>query len=361
MALLAPSRASADDYSHTTTAFRQWYPTMGERFTAILHNDCNLEYQQYLTGEVGPNDTQIIAKYFQSNPGFFNTSSSCKSCYMEPTVSCLLSNLLESEKSNLAAAGVALGLPPTILAQAGPSPMEMGLLALRRPVLGFILSAASPALNPFRAFDYRNPAKVLRWRQGDVVALEWQPIMAVAIGVAELIVGSAALANVMMVVVDLTARCVFIVSMQTTFLAILWVSFAFALHVAGAACVYLRVNIKTLESRVPATTSLVGLNKWIAHESTPCANHGAVIFSPKPDTYWFTVLSWLVSTATIFNITFGTLMFSGAQFVCFQDAVVIVARLLFSVIICRAILLYELSGLWAAADFDKTFIERLDA
>ncbi|KAK1071141.1 hypothetical protein LTR74_003522 [Friedmanniomyces endolithicus] len=330
-ALLGANHASADDYSHTTTAFRQWYPTM---------------------------ETQIIAKYFQNNPGFFDTP--CMSCYMMPTVSCLLGNLMESEKSNMAAAGVALGLLPTILAQAGPSPMEMGLLALRRPVLGFILSAASPALNPFRAFDYRNPAKVLRWRPGDVVALKWQPIMAVTIGVAELIVGSAALANVMMVVVDLTARCVFIVSMQTTFLAILWVSFAFALHVAGAACVYLRVDIKTSESHVPAR-GLLRLTMWIAHESIPCANHGAVIFSPKPDTYWFTVLSWFVSTATIFNITFGTLMFSGAQFVCFQDAVVIVARLLFSVIICRAILLYELSGLWAAADFDKTFLEGLDA
>ncbi|KAK0821802.1 hypothetical protein LTR75_000459 [Friedmanniomyces endolithicus] len=184
--------------------------------------------------------------------------------------------------------------------------------------------------------------------------------MAVAIGLAELIVGSAALANVMMVVVDLTARCIFIVSMQTTYLAILWVSIAFVLHVGGAACVYLRVNIKTSESQVPAT-GLLRLNKWIAHESTPCANHGAVIFSPKPDTYWFTVLSWFVSTTTIVYITFGTLIFSGAQFICFQDAVIIVARLLFSVIFCRAILLYELSGLWAAADFDETFLEGLDS
>ncbi|KAK0947549.1 hypothetical protein LTR48_006847 [Friedmanniomyces endolithicus] len=344
-ALLGASHATTDDYSHTTKAFRQWYPTMRERFTAILQNDCSLEYQQYLTGEVGLNGLPMLL----GAGGMFWAN-----------LSCLLGNLMESEKSNMAAAGVALGLLPTILAQAGPSPMEMGLLALRRPVLGFILSAASPALNPFRAFDYRNPAKIPRWKPGDVVAHKGQPISAVAIGVAELIVGSAALANVMMVVVDLTTRCIFIVSMQTTYLAILWVSIAFVLHVGGAACVYLRVNIKTSENHVPAK-GLLRLNEWIAHESTTCANHGKVTFSPKPDTYWFAVLSWFVSTTTIVYITFGTLMFSGAQFICLLDAVIIVTRLLFSVIICRAILLYELSGLWAAADFDKTFRKGLDA
>jgi len=59
-ALLGASQATADDYSHTTTAFRHWYPTMRERFTAILQNNCSLEYQQYLTGQVGRNGLPML-------------------------------------------------------------------------------------------------------------------------------------------------------------------------------------------------------------------------------------------------------------------------------------------------------------
>ena len=64
-----------------------------------------------------------------------------------------------------------------------------------------------------------------------------------------------------------------------------------------------------------------------------------------PESRLFTLLAWLLSVCTIFNIILGTLILSSTNFVGPKDALGVMARYILSVIVCRVILLYELAVL----------------
>lgn len=70
-------------------------------------------------------------------------------------------------QSNFAAAGVLLGLLPTILSLAGTSTIESGLLFLERPLLAFLLSAGPVSVSPMRTFGYKGPVEILQRRRGE--------------------------------------------------------------------------------------------------------------------------------------------------------------------------------------------------
>ena len=67
---------------------------------------------------------------------------------------CILDNIHETTKTDIASAGVLLGLLPALLGVLGSSTIETSCLATRRPVLAFLLCFASPAVNPIRMYDY---------------------------------------------------------------------------------------------------------------------------------------------------------------------------------------------------------------
>lgn len=58
---------------------------------------------------------------------------------MSDVAECLLDKTPEVFKAGMAAASVMLGLLPTILSLAGSSTVEVGLVALRRPLACFTL------------------------------------------------------------------------------------------------------------------------------------------------------------------------------------------------------------------------------
>lgn len=74
--------------------------------------------------------------------------------HVNNVVSCVLDHFDESGKAQLAAASVLLGLLPTILGMVGSNTVEIGLLALQRPVLAFLLSLGAPVISPIRSFEY---------------------------------------------------------------------------------------------------------------------------------------------------------------------------------------------------------------
>ncbi|KAK5630969.1 hypothetical protein RRF57_006684 [Xylaria bambusicola] len=62
----------------------------------------------------------------------------------------------------MAAAAVALGLLPITLSLVGSSTAEIGLLALRRPILTFFLASGAPAVSSLGVFEYQGPIHMLR-------------------------------------------------------------------------------------------------------------------------------------------------------------------------------------------------------
>jgi hypothetical protein len=82
-------------------------------------------------------------------------------CLAEAVETCILANAPEWMKSNMGAAGVLLGLLPTILSLAGPDIAKTGLLAQRRPFIALLIALGSPAVSPSRMFMSSDPAELL--------------------------------------------------------------------------------------------------------------------------------------------------------------------------------------------------------
>lgn len=125
--------------------FGSFFPQFAPYLSRILRDNCTDEHQAYLT------QPDPWANYHANN-----------------VVSCLLDHFDESGKAQLAVSSVLLGLLPTILGMVGSSTSEIGLLALRRPVLAFLLSFGSPVVSHIRSFEYRDPIEVLQPKEGSI-------------------------------------------------------------------------------------------------------------------------------------------------------------------------------------------------
>jgi hypothetical protein len=260
--------------------------------------------------------------------------------------------MLEPVKANMASAAVALGLMPTLFAFIGSNTVETAILSLKRPVLGFLLLAASPTVAPTRTFDYRSPATLLRQRldaKKAKVSTGWRTLL---ISSLEYAVAIGALANVAHNTWQLCERVVFAYSVEIEYAPIIFVFVAIALHIAGIAVLYLSIKFESDVSRKQSVAAL------IKHELTPCASHAQTKLIFKPESYFFILLSWLTSIGTILYLFYSTYLFSGALFITLASSQIIIVRYLVSILSCRAILMYELSGMRHNVQVDEIDIQR---
>lgn len=118
----------------------------------------------------------------------------------------------------------------------------------------------------------------------------------------------------------------------------------------------MRMRIRRLESREQPSGMGIGLlewfkrlpellSSWSIHEFQVSSSQQGLRVDYFPESYWYIFLAWFLSTGTICHILFGTVIFSSLLFVGPNDAMTVVARYMGSVIVCRVVLMYELSGL----------------
>ncbi|KAG7294411.1 hypothetical protein NEMBOFW57_004482 [Staphylotrichum longicolle] len=286
---------------HFTTFFPQYAPTF-HKFTA------------------GPCRPQLTAYLNPSAP----TTCDYVGCLSGRVVHCLLANATESTKANMAAAAVLLGLLPTTLSLVGSNTVETGVLALRRPGLAALLAAGTPAVAPMRLFDYADAGGLLG-RRGPTVG------GAGGGGDVEYLAAAAAVANVahLSYLIGVQAVCSF--SSETVYHPPLWAALAVVLHAWGAWTVRMR--------------NFVGL---AAREFRTCycgSVEGKLKLAVKDRTAWFIFCTWITSIGTVAHIIYGTLIFSSILFVSTSDAVKIVARFVASTVVCRVILVFEITGM----------------
>jgi hypothetical protein len=308
--------------------FRHWYPQYRHVFESIMEEDCQAEYHGYLT-EVAPKD------YLSGT--------------VTPVIDCILKNLNETRKSNMAAAAVVLGLLPTTLGLVGSTTMEVGLIALRRPLLAFLLAAGAPAVSPIRTFDYVDPKELLQKKPGTVNVFSMGPAKRSAIALLQYVVAATAVLNLALVSYELCICTVSSFSPETAYEPALWAFLAVAVHFFGSWSVYLRIRIVTGESSV----NISGRRRlWrrILREFTPSAAREEAELEIKDETYAYIFLAWFTSMGTVLHIVYGTLLFSSILFISTGDAVIVVARYLSSTLVCRAMVMFELSGLRQVLD-----------
>ncbi|KAH8890663.1 hypothetical protein GQ53DRAFT_867037 [Thozetella sp. PMI_491] len=325
--LLAVLLFCQDVSAGETNHFKQWFPQYGRGFATMLQQNCSSEYADYLNS---------------SSPA---CAQGDLTCVTSQVIDCLLNITRESWKSNMSAAAVLLGIMPTTLSLVGSTTVETGLLAMRRPLLSFLLSAGSPAVFPIRTFEYRSPEELLRSRDDDVAIPRFSPPVSAAIVVLQYILACGAVANIAEVTYELCRFSVCSFSSQLHSLPAIWVCLGLAVHFFGTIGVWLRMQLEESHEK-PRTPRAILSQEFLLN-----SRWSAATLSFRRETYFFTFMSWFASTTNVLHIIFGTVVFSSLLFIGCADAVTISLRCLASAMVCRVILMFEISGMRRTACF----------
>lgn len=260
----------------------------------------------------------------------------------------------------MATGALVLGLIPTILQNIGSTTPETALVGLRRPMLGFLISAGSPAVAMMKTSDFSktitelvegsDPSALgmnrLRWSQGRV---KW----AVLIALMEYVLVGGAVANVLHLAWNLGIYAVSIFGPDTIVGVPVWTLGAAVIHLVGCLAVWVRLRLRPIDARNEEDygTRTRPLNTWIPAQFLPAVFQPSMVVELRHDgtsSFWFYALAWVISIGILTQVAFGTLVLSGLLFFSLADCLIIVARYALSAIVCRAVVKLELSGMMAA-------------
>ncbi|KAB8226089.1 hypothetical protein BDV33DRAFT_186886 [Aspergillus novoparasiticus] len=288
--------------------FQHWYKQFRSQIEFVLSNNCSEQYQNYLNKTPGFDPEYQL--WYDPTKG---------SALTAPLVSCMLSNLPENVKANMANAGVILGLLPTMLSMLGSNTVDTAILArvAGRPFLSLCLALGSPAVIPDRPFEYSN-----------------------------YIVALGAVANIATVCYQLGIQCICNYATEVTAQPLIWAFIIGLIHIGGTIALSLRYRVIRSPVGEPHIAPPSLFRRYLIREITP-----SLYSTPPPDvdeieeSYLFLLFSWCVSTGAVVHILYGTMVLSSLLFISVEDALANAGRFLASVVCCRAVLAYELAGL----------------
>ncbi|KAK4042522.1 hypothetical protein C8A01DRAFT_33465 [Parachaetomium inaequale] len=365
--------------------FEAWYPQFGSRLNAIMLANCSEQLQYYRMSDPpyscrGCKAASVQTCLPDSAPGWMKANMAIGvGCLAEAVETCILANAPEWMKSNMGAAGVLLGLLPTILSLAGPDTAETGLLAQRRPFLASLIALGSPAVSPYRMFMASDPAELLlsdkKSGTGSLMDIQNLGFMQkLGILAAQYLLAAAAVVGVFHNSWTLGVQTLCSFSTESTYHPLLWAATALLANTVSAIATLLRIAITehqhehghrpgppvVLSSSPPPVTYYTllpaKLQRMLQREfqlsGAPSHTTTSIIITRKPNSYPAAIAAWLTSTGTILHIIYGTITFSTVVFISTQDALGVVARYLVSTLVCRIILNFELSGMRAVVRGD---------
>ncbi|KAI0191633.1 hypothetical protein F4808DRAFT_382136 [Astrocystis sublimbata] len=328
-------------YAKPTHQFDHFFPGWNNYVHDLLRENCADEYALYLTG-ASPDGKKQGA--------------------VNPVISCILENFSEVRKAELATGALLLGLIPMILQTIGSSTAETALIGMRRPILGFLISAGSPAVSMMKTSDFASSivefiekGDTRDFHMGGLRRSQWRGPLTFLISLLEYVAVAGAVANVLHLAVNLGIFAVAIFAPDTIFGVPLWTLGATLIHIAGACAVIVRVR-----RRYPKDDNNRGdqlrrrinrIKRWFWRELTPAVFHPAVHMELRKggsSTFWFYALTWCISIGILAQVAFGTVVLSGLLFFSLADCLIIVGRYALSAIVCRAVVRLELAGMTAS-------------
>ncbi|KAL2195123.1 hypothetical protein P885DRAFT_40913 [Corynascus similis CBS 632.67] len=357
--------------------FEAWYPQFGSRLNAIMLANCSEQLQYYRMTDPpyschGCEAATVQTCLPDAAPEWMRANIAIGvGCLAEAVESCILQNVPEWMKSNMGAAGVLLGLLPTILSLAGPDTAETGLLAQRRPFLAFLIALGSPAVSPHRMFMSNDPVEVLlsKKKHGIRSLIDIRNLgskQKLGILAAEYLLAAAAVVDIVHNSWQLGVQTLCSFSTETTYHPLVWALTAVVANLASAVATRLRIAITEHDERghrlvrpprpPPRSTSHIflvpeKLQRTLRREfqlsGATSRTDISIILTRKPESYLAAFVAWFTSTGTIMHVIYGTITFSTVVFISTEDALGVAARYLMSTLVCRIILNFEMSGMRA--------------
>jgi hypothetical protein len=309
----------ADIVAAGATQFQQWFPQYGGVVQTSLDANCSGQYRDYLSHNVTscPVDT--------------------RACLASSVVICILTSLDEGMKANFASAAVLLGIMPSTLGLGGSNTIETALLAQRRPIFALLLAGGSPAVSLFKAFEDVKLHRYFSIKPINSASPTLPRPAAVALVLLEYVFAILAVTNVVHVCWELSNMAVCSFTPETAYMPLLWACLALCVHLSGAETNRLRI---TLLGKRPTAIEFFK-REFQLNARLP----SKIVRLKKSKSKRFLLCSWITSIGSALHIMFGTLVFSSILFIGTKDAAFVVLRFLASATTCRAILVFELSGM----------------
>ncbi|KAI0150765.1 hypothetical protein GGR57DRAFT_182677 [Xylariaceae sp. FL1272] len=315
-----------------THQFDHFFPGWNDIIQGYLKDACSKEYAAYKTGKV-------------------NYTLGVESL-VNPVIDCILEQFPNSRQAELAASNLVLGLIPTILQSLGSSTAETALVGIRRPLLGFLLSAGSPtvAITKSSSFaqslaDFVNGGDP---RDLEIPGFGWSRVpsrWALLISAAEYLVVGGAVTNVVLLAWELGVHAVAIFAPNTIIGVPLWTFLAAIIHLVSCLCIWLRVRVVPAKQEDDFARRTEVARTGLPTEFIPAAFHSSRRLEWRDESPLFYALSWIISLGILIQVVLGTLVLSGLLFFSLVDSLSIVLRYMLSAIACRAVIRLELSGM----------------
>ena len=208
--------------------FQYWFPSYGPHFEESSMTVCNYTLQNFL------------------HPNLYHDPSSNPGLRIAHHADCILSNTTETIKTNMASAGVMLGLMPSLLASFGPTFAESSVFVLERPVLGFVLALAAPAMYPSRPFESYHPLEALGQPPMRLPISSYGRRTSIVVSLVQLVLAVAAAVNVITTSLELGAKTVVTWKKTNSYLPFTWVILSLFIYLM--AVIRLRLLVVRVQS-----------------------------------------------------------------------------------------------------------------
>ena len=260
-------------------------------------------------------------------------------------VDCILPNMLELEKANMANAAILLGLLPVFVATFGPDVKEIALLSSRRPLLSLLLSIGVPAVYISRPIEYADPLELLEPAPGrfTVGRIEHRRLAALVSAVEY---GLVALAIVNMLWVSYTLGVQTVLAWKCIpFMPIAWVLVPMVIHLIAALTFRTSKAVRHAENMSEGERLRGGaVRRWFMTEFLLCANQAEEVLRGEAPGYVTVMINFLATFLGSIHVIFGVVVFASVLFITLSDATLVGLRYVASILVCRLILKFEIAG-----------------
>ena len=340
------------DFDYHSERFRDWFPDWKGQLENITATSCNESLETY--------HKLILAK---DVPGVDSPAEACKE-----HISCLLEHFSERDKAVMQSVSVLIGLLPALLSQIGPSAVQLQELAHHRPALAAILLGGAPVLNSL--WGTRE-----EFGPSGIPGIERQSkVIAIPISVLQYTFAILAFLNTVTTTISLGNRSVLSWSCEGSPWIFLWLYIPACALTLWVIFRIVRFKISNRLKRTNRAMETRNLRSWKVNEFEICANHGIedkerVRNSLKLQGLTVYFIGTLVTGVllSLIQLVMGAAILASLLFITFSDAAkFVLARYIGSAIICRFILMFEISGLRVlpkqqAVDQEQTLLGSADS
>ena len=284
-------------------------------------------------------------------------SGFCVIC--EDVVNCIQAQLTEGDKSAFGSSQVILGITPTLLAVIAPTLGELSMLSSSRPLLSLLVSLGAPASFCSRTLAYDDPLDSLVPTRTVFTRSPFKKggpsprTIRAALSMFEYLITMVAVGNVIHASWTLGQETILSWNCLLNFLPFVWTTLSFIPPMIASLSWHFSATMKTVRSEGSQSRGLYGVSsfrRWITSEfrlSAVSPKRGFLKHREEAEGRLVVFANIFAQIGSLILVLFGTWTLSALLLIGARDALYYILRFYVSAMVCRIVIMFELSGMSA--------------